>query len=80
VLLLVLSAGASFGSEDAAAVAALRAALGPALRRRCLVLFTHGDELQAEGTSLEAFLEGCPPALQVCLSVCVCAKDLRKAT
>lgn len=74
-VLLVLSAATRFTAEESACLAALTGSHGQVLLRHCVVVFTHGDELEHEGSGLTEFLADCPPALQVCLVGHMCEQQ-----
>lgn len=65
VLVMVLSAGAPFTAEEASCLERLGRYLGPAALSHSLVLFTHGDELEADDTLLYEYLRDAPPYLKV---------------
>lgn len=66
-ILLVLTTKARFTAEEVACLSYLRSAYGGQLLRHCILVFTHGDNLEEEETPLEEFLRNCPESLQVVL-------------
>lgn len=64
-ILLVLTTKARFTAEEVACLSYLRSAYGGQLLRHCILVFTHGDNLEEEETPLEEFLRNCPESLQV---------------
>lgn len=65
VLLLVLSAGCTFTAEEAGCLRRLVQALGPPALEHALLLFTHGDQLEADDTPLYEYLRDSPLYLKV---------------
>lgn len=64
-ILLVLTTSARFTAEEVACLNCLRSAYGGQLLRHCILVFTHGDNLEDEETPLHEFLSNCPESLQV---------------
>lgn len=64
-LVLVISVAAPYVAGQAAAVAALIESAGQAVLSHTLLLFTHGDALEADRAFLPNYLDEAPPALQV---------------
>ena len=65
VLVLVLSAGCTFTAEEAGCLRRLLGALGPAALDHAMLLFTHGDELEADDVPLYEYLRESPRYLKV---------------
>mmetsp|Transcript_8607 Transcript_8607/g.25836 ORF Transcript_8607/g.25836 Transcript_8607/m.25836 type:complete len:521 (-) Transcript_8607:672-2234(-) len=67
-LVLVISVAAPYVAGQAAAVAALIESAGQAVLSHTLLLFTHGDALEADRAFLPNYLDEAPPALQELLA------------
>ena len=56
-------------AEEISAVDALKSRFGArAFADRLVIVFTHGDELEADRSTLADYLEGAPPALTTLLT------------
>ncbi|KAL8034209.1 hypothetical protein ABFX02_12G012500 [Erythranthe guttata] len=71
-IVLVLSIRGRFSKEEEAAVQALSSFFGPKILGYLIVIFTGGDELEADDQTLDDYLGGtdCPKPLQDTLTQC----------
>ncbi|KAL8261087.1 hypothetical protein R6Q59_025136 [Mikania micrantha] len=69
-VLVVFSICNRFSEEEQAVVYSLVALFGTKIYDYMIVVFTSGDELEAEGKSLEDFLSGCSQSLKQILGLC----------
>ncbi|XP_071729318.1 immune-associated nucleotide-binding protein 1-like [Rutidosis leptorrhynchoides] len=68
--LVVFSVRSRFSKEEEAAISCLQTFFGRKIFDYMIVVFTGGDELDADEQTLEDFLLGCPKALKETLSLC----------
>ncbi|KAJ9567023.1 hypothetical protein OSB04_002989 [Centaurea solstitialis] len=69
-VLVVLSVRNRFSIEEEAAISSLRTLFGNKINDYMIVVFTGGDELEANEQTLEDFLEDSPVSLKETLSMC----------
>eukprot|EP00245_Coleochaete_scutata_P004485 TRINITY_DN1716_c0_g1_i1.p1 TRINITY_DN1716_c0_g1~~TRINITY_DN1716_c0_g1_i1.p1 ORF type:complete len:384 (-),score=120.85 TRINITY_DN1716_c0_g1_i1:39-1190(-) len=69
-LLLVLSTANRFTPEEMAAVDGLQAIFGPKVLSYMVIVFTGGDLLDADGQTLEEYLQDAPDCLKNLLAQC----------
>ncbi|KAK9049071.1 hypothetical protein SSX86_031961 [Deinandra increscens subsp. villosa] len=70
VVLVVFSICGRFSEEEQAVVCSLVALFGSKIYDYMIIMFTSGDELEAEGNNLEDFLCGCSEQLKETLRLC----------
>jgi len=69
-IILVFTTRSRFSEEEQATFLTLQALFGPKIVEYMLVIFTGGDDLEADGKTLDDYLSlDCPQALQVSYNI-----------